>query len=618
MKLKIKNKMQITHQYKNTKIVKQAVNGTGLILGNDLGNYFYMADEKESRYQGFFYTSGKNYKYELEVYKVIDQINILNKGKLDEIKNNFFEVEKTYESGIIEKYFLPNEYNSICLETNKKVKAEIILDIKYPYDSRKMGRLYKIEIKKDYALIKFTKKRDWSEDGSGDKKEFTLYLAIKTDQNEYKKIGEFFSKYYQKDYERNSYPWDRFVYKAMGIKFKKAVFSVSKNKQDAIKEVKIVFENFEKLNKQEEKSIYKKLRIPTITDEEIRMAYLCAQNSIYTMTVENGGKQGAYAGLPWFFQFWHRDEAISLLQIYKIDKDLAKEIILSHLKATTNSGQISRGRFYKVEENGLQSSDALGWLANRIIKLSERYKLKEDFKMDIIDGFERAAINLLQKRTKDNMATSLANETWMDSLKRDGNRIEIQSCRYNIYDLLYKFTKNDQYNILKKELKDKIRENFYANEILTDSPEDKSIRPNIFLAAYLIPELLTEEEWEVCFDKILPKLYLEWGGISSVDITSDEFIPNDTGENSASYHNGNSWYWINNLVALVLYKLNPHKYSSYINGIMEASTNEILYYGIAGHHSEVSSAENQTFSGCNAQLWSAAMYLEVFDEIVTM
>ncbi|MCK4525092.1 MAG: hypothetical protein KAU07_01505, partial [Candidatus Andersenbacteria bacterium] len=406
--------MQITHQYKNTKIIKKAVDGTGLILGNDLGNYFYMTGEKESRYQGFFYASGKNYKYELEIYKVIDQINILNKGKLDEIKNNFFEVEKTYESGIVEKYFLPNRYNSICLETNKKVKAEIILDVRYPYDSRKMGRFYGIEIKKDYALIKFTKKKDWSEDGLGDKKEFTLYLAIKTDQNEYKKIGEFFSKYYQKDFERNSYPWDRFVYKAIGIEFKKAVFSASKNKQDAIKEVKTVFENFESLNKKEEE-IHNKLKIPTITDEEIKMAYLCAQNSIYTMTVENDSKHGAYAGLPWFFQFWHRDEAISLLQIYKINKDLAKKIILSQLETIMNNGQVPKSRFYKVEESGTQSADALGWLANRIIKLSEKYKLEEDLKMDIISKFEKAAASLLKERTKNDLAVNFKNETWMDS-----------------------------------------------------------------------------------------------------------------------------------------------------------------------------------------------------------
>ena len=608
--------MQITHQYKNTKITQKASEGTGLILGNDFGNYFYMTDQKETRYQGFFYADGKNYKDKLEVYKVIDKINFLNEGELAEIKNNFYEVEKIYKNGLSEKYFLPNGYNSLCLKTSKKAEAEIVLDVRLPYDSRSMGRFYEIEIEKDCAVIKFVKRRDQGEDGLGDKKEFSLYLAIKTDRGKYEKIGEFFSKYYQMDHERNSYPYDRFVYKALKIEFEKAVFSVSKTKNEAVEEAKKVFANFEKLNKKEEIDIRKKLKALEITDEEIKIANLCAQNSIRTMMVENNGKNGAYAGLPWFFQFWHRDEAVSLLQIYKINKDLAKEIILVQLGLIANEGQILKNRFYKLEQNELQSADALGWLANRIIKIDKEYKLPEDFKMEIIAGFERAALNLIQKRTEGELAASYKNETWMDSLGREKHCLEVQACRYNIYDLLHKFTGNDQYKIIKDDLKNKIIEKFYQDDTLKDCVNDDTIRPNVFITAYLMPNLLNKESWEKCFDKILPKLYLDWGGISSIDITSDKFIPKDTGENSASYHNGNSWYWINNLTALVLYKLNAHKYSSCINGIMEAGTNEILYMGIAGHHSEESSAEKQISSNCQAQLWSAAMYLEVFEEMI--
>lgn len=608
--------MQTTHQYKNTKIIKKSTSGTGAILGNNLGHYFYMTDKKESRYQGFFYANAKKTKYELGVYKVIDQINILKKGNLEEIKNNFFEIEKSYDSGIVEKYFLPNNYNSICLKTNKKVKAEVVLDIRTPYDSRKLGRIYKIEIKKDYALIKFVKNKNQSEDGIESKKEFALYLAIKTDENNYEKIEKFFSKCYEKDCNRNSAPWSRFIYNSVRLEFKKAVFSVSQNKKNAIEEVEKVYDNFEKINKQEENILYNKLKSLTVADEEIKMAYLCAQNSIHTMSVENNGKDGAYAGLPWFFQFWHRDEAISLLQIYKIDKELAKKIILAQIKSITENGQIPKSRFYKAKEDKMKSADALGWLANRIIKLSKKYNFKEDFKMEIASEFEKAISGLLKEITKDDLALSFKNETWMDSLERSGSRIEVQACRYNVYNLLYIFTNNDQYEILKKELKQNVRAKFYKKGILVDSPEDKTIRSNVFLTAYLFPELLTDKEWEVCFDIILPKLYLKWGGISSLDMTSSEFISKDTGENSASYHNGNSWYWVNNLTVIVLYRLNHHKYSSYINKIMEASTNEILYEGVVGHHSEVSSAENQTSSGCNAQLWSAAMYLEVFDEIL--
>jgi len=608
--------MKITHQYKNTKIQKEIDKGIGLVLGNDLGDYFYLTDEEETRYQGFFCADGENYKNELTAYKIIDRINIFDDSEITEIKNSFFEVERKYENGLSEKYFMPSGYNSLCLKTSRKVRAEIILDIRRPYDSRQMGRFYDVKIKKDCVLVKFTKRRDWQEDGLGDKKEFTLYLAIKTDRDDYQKIGEFFSKYYKRDDSRNSYPCDRFVYKALEINFRSAVFSVSKTSKGAIEEAEKIFRNFEKLRKKEKESVNKKLQPLKISDKEIKMSCLCAQNSVRTMMVENNNKKGVYAGLPWFFQFWNRDEAVSLLQIYKLNKKLAEEIILSQLEIALENGQVPKQRFYNSSDNILQSADALGWLADRTLKIFNKYKVSNDFKEKVVRKFEKVSSNLIQKRSSDDFAVSYKNETWMDSLERGEIKIEIQACRLKIYDFLYRITGNDQYKILREELKNKVREKFYVGEILLDSLGDKTIRPNIFLVAYLYPKLLNKEEWEKCFDKILPKLYLEWGGISSVDKTSDKFVKQDTGENSASYHNGNSWYWINNLTTLVLYRLNAHKYSDYINAIMEASTNEILYGGICGHHSEVSSAEKQTSSGCGAQLWSSAMYLEVFDEVM--
>ena len=609
--------MKVINKYKKIKIVKKAEACTGLMLGNDLGNYFYLTNGNESRYQGFFYANGRNYKDELEIYKIIDGINIVDSGKIDEIENNFYEVSRRYKNGISEKYFLPNGFNSLCVQMNRKVVAQLVLDMRAPYDSREFGRFYDIKFTKQCILIKFTKRRNEIEDSvCEDKKEFSLYLAIKTDRNDFVKIEKFVSKYYQKDYNRNSFPCGRFVYESINLEFKKSVFSVAKTPQKAIDEATEVFKNFRTLN-DKGKNLYKKLKIRKITDDEIKMACLCAQNSVYTMMVENYNKKGVYAGLPWFFQFWHRDEAISLLQIYNLNENLAKEIILAQIKFINEDGQIARKRFYKMDGDELASVDALGWLANRTIKLDEKHIFSEDFKLDVVSKLEKAVVRSIQKKTNgEGLAMSQKNETWMDSLARDGERIEIQACRLNIYKLLYNFTNNDQYEILEKELKSKVLEKFYTNGILRDGISDETIRSNIFIVAYLYPELLDDEKWEDCFDKILPKLYLDWGGIASLDVTDSNFISEDTGENSLSYHSGNSWYWINNLTALVLYRINPHKYSDYINKIMEASTNEILYKGIAGHHSEVSSAEKQTSSGCEAQLWSSAMYLEVFDEIL--
>jgi len=609
--------MQITHEYKNTKIVKKTDdNNVGLVLGNNMGNYFYMTDGDETRYQGFFYSDCKNARSDFMVYKVIDSIDMIDSGKLKEIRNGFSEVSRKHENGISEKYFLPNDHNALCLKINKTNKAQIVLDIRHPYDSRTMGRFYDIEIKNDCALIKFTKRRDIREDGLGDKKEYSLYLAIKTDKEEYKNIGQFFSKYYPKDHRRNSSPWDRYVYKAIEIEFKEAVFAVGRTSKEAISEALKVYRNFDKLYEKQVDDVHNRLKLPKITDEEIKMAYVCAQNSIYTMLVEANVKKGAYAGLPWFFQFWTRDEAISLLEIYKLNKDLALSIIDQQIASITSDGQLPKQRLLGNMENMLKSADSLGWLADRIEKLNKEKKLPEYVKIDIINKIEKVIPDLMQKRTVDDLAMNYNNETWMDSIERSGQRIEIQAGRLRIYKTLYELTGNDQYRILENELKEKVLSRFYENGILLDSPSDKTVRPNAFIAAYLYPELLSNSQWEECFDKLLEKLYLPWGGISTVDTKSGYFVASDTGENSLSYHNGNSWYWINNLVALVLYRVNSHKYSGYINSIMEANTKDILYEGIAGHHSETSSAEKKTCSGCNAQLWSSAMYLEVFDEML--
>lgn len=608
--------MQIIHDYKNTKIVRKNDEGAGLILGNNLGNYFYLTDGEETRYQGFFYSDCKNVKNEFLVYKVIDSINTVDSGKISEIKNGFFEVSRKFESGLTEKYFIPDGHNALCMKISKNSKAEIVLDIRHPYDSRTMGRFYEIELKNDCALIKFTKRRDAQEDGLADKKEYSLYVAIKTDKEAYKIIGQFFSKYYPKDHKRNSIPWDRFVYKAIEIEFREAVFAIGKTPKEAIDEALRVYKNFDKLYEEGAENLHAKLKFPKITDEEIKMAYLCAQNSISTLLVEANKKKGAYAGLPWFFQFWTRDESISLLEIFKSNKELGIEIIENHLKLITSDGQMPRQRFSAASDNAVKSADSLGWFMDRICKLYKNKLLPEYLKIEIVEKIEKIIPQLIQKRTVDDLALNYNNETWMDSIERSGQRIEIQAGRLKIYNALYKLTQNDQYKILEEELKNKVLSKFYEGGILVDSPSDKTIRPNGFITAYLYPELLTCEQWEECFDKLLEKLYLKWGGISTVDTTCGAFVGNDSGENSASYHNGNSWYWLNNLVALVLYKNNAHKYSEYINAIMEANTRDILYEGIAGHHSEISSADHCTSSGCNAQLWSAAMYLEVFDEML--
>lgn len=601
--------MKIINQYKNTKTEKNIEGTASLVLGNDMGNFFYLSGE-ETRYQGFYFADNNNYERRPNLYKIIDEIRILDREEIIAMKNNFFKVGRESKDGIVEDYFMPDGRNALCLKASKKVEAEVVLDIRHPYDARLMGRFYELEVREDHMIVKYTKRRDWKEDNLGDKKEFGLFLAIKTDKDSFVKIGEFFSKYYSKDQRRNSYPWDRYVYRAFRMTFKKAVFAVGKTKKEAIEEADKVYKDWDKLYKKT-RDEHSELPVPKITDTEIKMACLCAQNSVRTLIVKNKNV-GAYAGIPWFFQYWHRDEAFSLSQIYKLDKKVAEDIICSQLDSIISSDSFQKQRFPEsVQET--QSADAIGILARECFEIFKNNRVSKTFRADVVKKFEKIVPKILKDRMQDGLIKNAPHETWMDSIERDGFRIEVQAGILAVYKMLFLETDNDQYKILLEDLERETVKRFYHDDMLWDAPESGTVRPNVFIAYHLYPELLLQEKWEKCFEKILPELYLEWGGISSISQVDSRFVGKDSGEGSPSYHNGDSWYFMNNLVASVLFKINPAKYSEYINEIMDASTNDILYMGAAGHHSEISSAMCQESLGCEAQLWSSAMYLNFFD-----
>ena len=93
------------------------------------------------------------------------------------------------------------------------------------------------------------------------------------------------------------------------------------------------------------------------------------------------------------------------------------------------------------------------------------------------------------------------------------------------------------------------------------------------------------------------------------------FTDTNTGENSQSYHRGDSWFWLNNLAAIQLNRTNPKKFQKYIQKIISASTEDILWKGCAGCASEISSAKELSSHGCFNQAWSNAMYMELIDEL---
>lgn len=603
--------MKIIHSIGNNKIEKKINDreNIGFLLTNGLGGYAAFANHNDSRYNGWFVSFGH------KVYKIIDDIVVKNNPSVSEIHNKFYEVTRLRDN-ISESVYVPRQYNSLVYELDQENAIEIILDIKESYDSRSFGRNYEISEEGGVIFIRYIKNKNWMEDKSEDK-EYEIFVAIKTDGDKIERLNEWVHKHYEYDEKRYSPPFDRYVYAALKITGKKLAFSVSLDKATAKSEAEFIFENIQKLKKYDKNHIETLNDCPGIVDKEIKLSYFAAKNSLASLLVQDGKKFGVYAGLPWFFQFWTSDEAICLKSIARINENFAKKMLFRDIDYINKDGKIYDINYEKILHQYSMNIDSPGWLFKRAQELLQKGKID---KKQIRDKLVFTIESLRKNYMKNNFIISEVGETWMDTFYagdiRDGARIEIQTLMLAMYRLAGEITRDIQYKVWEDELRESVRKNFWNGKILADGLGDFTIRPNAFMAYYIYPELLTETEWISCFKEMLPSLWLDWGGIATIDKSSPIFFNEYSGQNPESYHHGDSWYWINNLAALVLYRLDADIFGGYIDKLLERSEEEMLWRGYVGHLTELSSAKEPRSEGVWAQAWSAAMYMEAIEELI--
>lgn len=656
--------MKVIHNLGILNASRDTNENAGFLLTNCRGGYCSFFSEPSSRYYGFFYFNNKNMK----MYKFIENIEIVGGGNTDFLKNNFYFAERKKDD-IIESFFVPKGFDSLAYELNSEHEIDIILDCKESYDNREWGRNYEISEENGIITVKFTKKTDKREDKSGDEKEFELYLSIKSDNNYFQKNDKWIERDYFTDGQRIAPPYKRHVYNALRLKGKTFVFTISDNKNSAVKECEHVFNSLNEIKNKDKENFYnllkkedmKKILSNKNIDGKIKIAYVNAANSLNNLIVKNKNNNALFAGLPWFFQFWSRDTLISLKAMSKIDKKISEKILLDYLGKIGNDGRLPNLTGHH-DSKMLGSADAAGWLFARcsdfarkiennksiinsikssikLIKqnkgakspsikeyikkcsvlIAKKEKENEQLLYEIECSLEKSVNGLLKNHTKEHFETNASKETWMDTDfgddGREGFRIEIQALRLNMFRLMYDLTLNHKYKILENTLRIKMKHKFWNGKILADGLNDFTIRPNIFIASYAYHELLSSKEWETCFENSLKSLWLDWGGLSTIDKNNKLFTDTNTGEDSKSYHRGDSWLWLNNLAAIELNKINPKKFQNQIQKIISASTEDVLWKGCIGCASELSSAKELISAGCFSQAWSNAMYVELIDEI---
>jgi hypothetical protein len=280
------------------------------------------------------------------------------------------------------------------------------------------------------------------------------------------------------------------------------------------------------------------------------------------------------AGFSWFYENWYRDELLSIFLMQPLWKNFFEQRIKFYLYNLENIWDKNK------PDGSLAADTFLLFLLNLPqdlflihFNLLENYlqKWQEEFDLDNLPPYS----------------------TWMDTLERK-NALEIDVLYLKVLRRFAKVNKNyiPLANNLKERIIKKIKEN--------------PIDVNLVFAFLFLEDIFSFNEWKSFFEKLLKKNYLPWGGLTTLPLNDPKFLYEDDGEKAKAYHQGDSWYFLNNLLAYSLAKIDFKKFKNFIQKIIENSFIDLFFDGALGWSSEISSAKERKSEGSLVQTWSIA------------
>ena len=589
--------MRVVHAIGNA---RRTGHGTGrALLTDNQGAFFTFSSAPESDFDGLFFQDAG-------VWKTVVEIGI-RKGTGDEIVQHLSHIERVTQE-THERYWLTT--NGLVYEV-EGYEGDVLLtlDCKRLYDDSDTGRVYSSLHEEDRTIISYTKFADEVRT----KQEYQFFLAVSGAAHgvaNWRKID------CPSDGRRNMSA-ERWVYDSIAIPIHgggRVFIAFARDAESARTKLAFLGQHADELLEARRKDVARRSQ-----DDVVLAVAKASLDALITRTP--GARTGIFAGLPWFFQFWARDECLCIPALLAAQRfGLAKEILLSWL------AQFAQGNLGAMGAEGVCFR-----LHQLLLTLEQRRELSAHFTADELTRIlqqTRTILDALSKhRTAEGFLLSTPKATWMDTTTneddrgREGVRIEIQCLLLRIYDLLLYLGRKTRQQ--RKELEEEqhkmqqvVRTHFFQGGQLCDGfhPDgslDERVRPNAFLTWYLFPDLFTKEEWRGVFDHALEDLWLPWGGLSSIGKTDPLFKQRHTGIDNKSYHRGDSWYFLNNIAAMELFAVGPHKYEEKITAILDASVGDLLWDGFCGCASELSDAERRRAAGCYAQAWSSATLIEL-------
>ncbi len=608
-----------------------------VLLKNDFS--FSFSFKNTSKYDGLFFY--KKHKKLIKAIKILDSIEIEGNRFLEEVYYDpYFESFKLfYDDGLILKYSIKilNKTNEkiLLLESNRNFNGSVLLDVRYAYDSipfhkkydvkeknipnyNKLKKFYKEHfdvknVEEKYFNVSFKKVNDEKYKMYDLDFSFDILFQSSSDMNVVVK-NDWVRRIFPFEQSRGDYPFESYSFKAFEFK-----------------NVKRIIIGLKKLHYFNEE-LYSKNNIVDVDNNRMNSNSVDDFN-LFNFTsdiidfnskkllLEGKGNKDFIAGLPWFFQHWIRDSAISSVVLNDFER---KELLLNLLETFFENNLLEKSHY----ESSLRSADGILIVFKRIKDL-----ILKDEKKESISLFSNLEKKIIQKKAlkyydylKQNfydknyhLIFNNSFETWMDTVERKGFNIEINALFLSLLELIYILEENsvrkEDYYIILKFHKQKVKEHFYNNGFLYDNisfnyEKYSYFTSNVFLSYYYFKHFLKKEEWILVFDNALKELFHE-GLVSSLSFKAKNYCKYHTGIDNKSYHKGDSWFFINNITALSLYDLDFEKYKVFILKILNSSLRDFYCFGAFCYSSEISSSERQESKGCWIQTWSLATLKEL-------
>src|SRR3989338_3803685 len=219
--------MKVIHSFGDETISNDIERPVSFLLTNRMGDYlsFPSSNEILSRYHGWFITLGDSF------YKIIESIELVGSDSsappLNELKNNFTDVEHKRSGGIREHFSLHQKTHVFTYELNKRASIALCFDIRKSYDNPEMGRIYDIQEHDGLLILSYHY-------GSED----PLYVVIAYPDGDHSLSGEWIGRHYPFDERRNSPPFVKYVYRGVIIRGRVIVCSADTDKNAAIEAVR--------------------------------------------------------------------------------------------------------------------------------------------------------------------------------------------------------------------------------------------------------------------------------------------------------------------------------------------------------------------------------------------